>query len=287
MRNKIKMPAWHKLLVLWLLTLSSAFAQDEPEYDPEDIEVSYIYAAVMGTGSYKIDGRRITMLRLPFSWTQRRMTETEAGFKWFMPVVIGHDQVKGSDWFEELIPDDLVTLTALPGFEFQVPVTPNWSVKPFGHVGLTHDLVSDETVLLGVLGVSSLTTLYPAANPDWEVRWGNKIRFAAEHQIKSERSASFGIFETGLDIRRGTGFMVWDKEVDVSGYYRFQHFIPEWDISDAPDRNSDIENIHELGFSVGLEKPHKIFGITFERVRIGYKKGGDIYGFTIGGEFPF
>jgi hypothetical protein len=48
-----------------------------------------------------------------------------------------------------------------------------------------------------------------------------------------------------------------------------------------------VDNIHELGFSVGLKKPGKIFGITFNRVRIDYKLGGDIRGFIIGGEFPF
>ena len=272
-------------LIAGCLLAFSAAAQELREFDRDDVDVSYIYAALMGTGSYKIDGRRITMLRLPFSWTQRKMTDTEAGFKWYMPVVIGNDSVEGSDWFDELFPDDLVTLTVLPGFEYQIPVTPDWTVKPFGHAGVTHDFVSNEVILLGVAGLSSVARF--DLDKDWELRWGNKVRFAIEHQTKSDFQTSFGVFETGLDIRRGTGFVVYEREVDVSGYYRFQHFLPEWDVSDAPDRHSDVENIHELGFSVGLKKPKKIFGITFNRVRVGYKKGGDIRGFTIGGEFPF
>ncbi|MEH6519510.1 MAG: hypothetical protein V7742_22775 [Halioglobus sp.] len=281
----------YKFIVSFLLVLAGvslpAVAQEAVDYDLEDIEVSYIYAALMGTGSYKVDGRRITMLRMPFTWTQKKMTETQVGFKWHMPVVIGHDKIEGSDWFEELFPQDLVTLTALPGFEYQIPVTPDWAVKPFGHIGYTHDFVSNEDIVMAVLGVSSVARYYLDEEGEWELRWGNKVRFAAERQHKSKNKSSFGIFETGIDIRRGTGFRVYRREVDLGGYYRFQYFLPEWNISEAPDRHSDIDNIHELGFSVGLERPKKLLGISFSRVRVGYKKGGNIRGFTIGGEFPF
>jgi hypothetical protein len=276
-------------LLYCLITVSvlsrTVSAQEIREIDRDDVDVSYIYAALMGTGSYKIDGRRISMLRLPFSWTQRKMTDTEAGFKWYMPVIIGNDSVGGSDWLDQLFPDNLVTLTVMPGFEYQIPLTSDWALKPFGYAGVTHDFTTDELVLLGVAGLSSVARF--DLDHDWELRWGNKVRFAVEHQTRSEFSTSFGIFETGLDLRRGTGFVVYEREVDISGYYRFQHFIPDWDVSDAPDRRSEIDNIHEFGFSVGLKKPKKIFGITFNRVRVGYKTGGDVRGFSIGGEFPF
>ncbi len=282
------MKKFKRLLLGVLLSLPGILAaQEAVDFDIEDIEVSYAYAALMGTGTYKIDSRRITMIRMPFSWTQRKMTETETGFKWHMPVVIGHDKVEGSDWFEELIPDELVTLTALPGFEYQIPISPDWALKPFGHVGYTHDFVSDEDVILAVLGLSSVARFYLDENRDWELRWGNKIRFAAEHQIKSSFDTSFGILETGLDIRRGLGFVVFEREIDMGAYYRFQHFLPKWNISDAPDDHADIANVHEFGMSVGLKRPRKLLGITFNRVRVGYKFGDDIKGFSIGGEFPF
>jgi hypothetical protein len=118
------------ILSLGLMSSMNVFSE-EINYDLEDIEVSYIYAALMGTGTYNIDGRRITMLRLPFSRTQRKMTESRAGFKWNLPVVIGSDKLPTSDWFDELFPDKLVTLTVLPGFEYQKKITPRWTVKPF------------------------------------------------------------------------------------------------------------------------------------------------------------
>jgi hypothetical protein len=200
-------------------------------------------------------------------------------------VAIGHDRVAGSEWFENLFPDDLITLTLMPGLEYWVPVSPDWTVKPFFNAGATYDFVSEEVVALGVLGVSSVARF--DLEHDWELRWGNKIRLAAEYQRRSESSTSFSMIETGVDFRRSTGVFFQQHEIDASVYYIFQHYDPRWEISDAPDRHSDLDNVHELGFSVGLRKPRKILGITFDRVSLGYQKGGDIRGITIGGEFPF
>ncbi|RLA21634.1 MAG: hypothetical protein DRQ61_08315 [Gammaproteobacteria bacterium] len=282
MGNKIiRWSAFFCLVTQALLPLPAA----SQEIDRDKVGVSYIYAAVMGSGSYKIDDRRITMLNMPFSWTQREMSDTEAGLKWLFPVAIGHDSVEGSDWLDELFPDNLITLTILPGFEYQLPVSPNWAIKPFANFGVTHDFLRDEVIWLGVIGLSSLARFNLDNN--WELRWGNKLRLAAERQTKSGFRTRFSIVESGLDIRRNTGFIMYKREIDIGGYYIFQHFAPKWGVSDAPDRHSDLENIHEIGFSVGLKKPHTIFGISFSRVRVGYQKGGDIHGITIGGEFPF
>ena len=276
------------VVILFVGLMGSHASAQEPElpiYDRDEVDVSYIYAALMGSGSYKIGGRRITMLRVPISWTQQEMTETEPGFKWYMPVVIGNDSVSGSEWYDQVFPENFVTLTLLPGFEYQFPVTPDWAVKPFAHVGVTHDFVTHEYILMGVLGLSSVARYDLAEN--WDLRWGNKIRFAVENQTKSDFKTSFGILETGFDVRRDTGFSFLKRGVDVGAYYRFQHFLPDWNIGEAPDRDSDIDNVHEIGFSIGLDKPRELFGVGFSRVHLGYKTGGDVRGFTIGGEFPF
>lgn len=104
---------------------------------------------------------------------------------------------------------------------------------------------------------------------------------------RSGYRTSFGIFETGVDIRKITDVIVFKHQIDIGSYYRFQHFNPDWVITNAPNIHNDIDNIQEIGFSTGLKTPRKIFGIAFERVRVGYKFGSDVEGFTIGGEFPF
>ena len=66
------------------------------EAELEDVDVSYIYPVVMGSGVYKIDGRRLTMLTIPISITQSRVDEIEGdlGVRWYLPVTMGYDEVE-------------------------------------------------------------------------------------------------------------------------------------------------------------------------------------------------
>lgn len=83
------------LLVATLLLASHAASSQESDarefIDP--IDVSYIYAAVFGSGTYKVSGRRVTMFRLPFSLEQRPATSEAPGWRWLAPVVIGYDDL--------------------------------------------------------------------------------------------------------------------------------------------------------------------------------------------------
>ena len=284
--SDFEVPGIFKLpLAVFLLCLASVAGAESAPPDIDQVEHSYIYAAVMGTGSYQINGRRISMLRLPFSWTQRQPTEESPGWKWLLPVVVGHDSFEGSDWLEELFPTDLVTLTVLPGFEYLYPVNPKWILKPFVQLGAGRDFAIDETIMMTQIGMRSLNLFEPGKL--WQLRWGNTLRWAAEYQLKSEDKTSFGVFESGLDVRREMPFKLWQRRFDLGTYYIFQRFMPRWDVSDSPDRRSRAYDLHEFGLSVGFIEPNRIWGVPVQRVRIGYKKGGQLQGITIGTEFPF
>jgi len=76
-----------RLLVAFCVALHEcepALAQPV-QLDEDEIEVSYIYAAIMGTGTFKIDGRRITTLQLPLRQTRREMSDEQVGMVWHLP----------------------------------------------------------------------------------------------------------------------------------------------------------------------------------------------------------
>ncbi len=279
------------LLLTFCWSIDNADAEDAlfstSGVDPDDIEVSYIYAAVLGTGTYKIKDRRITMFRIPFSWTQRKPTSDTAGWKWLLPVIAGYDDLSevDSDWIGALLPNQLVTLTFLPGIEYIYPVTSDWHLKPFAQIGAAREYSSGETIYMTQFGVRSLTLF--ELDEDWELRWGNTLRWAAEYQSDAKEGAGLGVLDIGLDIRRNTPFNLFHQPMDTGAYYIFQRLIPRWRSSDAPDYKTEAVNIHELGVSIGLKSPHKILGIDLQRLRLGYKTGGSFTGWTIGTEFPF
>ena len=273
------------LLACILLMAAGVFAQSNDDLDAEDVDVSYIYAAVMGTGTYEINGRRITMLKLPLSYTAQEMTTDQPGLVWNLPVSLGYDAVTDQDRFGDLIDKDLVTLTALPGIEYNLPLDRTWRLKPMASLGLGHDFVADENIWMGVLGLSALAKWQLPEN--WELRWGGGFRVAGEYQDKSHHRTSFGLLETGVDARWDTPLVLGNRVVNTGAYYIFKYYIPEWDIDRLRPRESDVGVLNELGLSAGLKRSIKILGVSFARVRIGYNWGSGVEGWTFGTEFPF
>jgi len=274
------------LFLVFYSLCGSAMAADA-ELSEDNLEVSYIYAAVLGTGTYRIKDRRITMIRVPFSRALQKPTEESAGWKLLLPVVAGYDDLSNvdSDWVDALLPDKLVTLTFLPGIEYQYPVTPEWMLKPFVQAGAGRDFKSNETIYMAHLGIRSLS-LFDIGDK-WVLRWGNTLRWAAEHQVDSGDRLNLSIFETGLDVRRDLPIKFLERSTDMGAYYVFQRLTPRWRSSEAPDYRADATSLHEFGLSVGLKRPRKIIGMDFQRLRVGYKTGGSFRGWTIGTEFPF
>ncbi len=255
------------------------------QVDEDDADVSYIYAAVMGTGTFKINGRRVSTLNLPFSYTRREMTADRPGLRWTLPTVLGYDAVSNHDWLGDLLDEDLVVLALMPGVEYQFAVTPVWAIKPFINLGVAQDFASGETIILGTVGTRALGTW--RYDNGWELRWGNAFQLAAEYQTESHHRTSFGLLETGVDVRRDTGLFLKERKVNAGLYYRYQYFIPEWDIDRLRPRESDIGGLHEFGASVGLKRPLDVLGFSIARVRVGYNWGSGVEGWTFGTEFPF
>ncbi len=276
----------HAALIFFML-LSTAAAQEATQYSEDDLEVSYIYAAVLGTGTYKIRGRRLTMFRLPFK-IESKLTEDMPGkLRWLLPVVIGYDDIGAvdSDIISALLPNNLVTLTFLPGIEYVYEPMSGWQLKPFIQLGAGRDFSSKETISMGHLGVRSLNLFRPAN--DWEIRWGNTLRWATEYQLESEDHLQLSIFETGLDIRRNLPLRLFEKRTDIGIYYIYQRLIPKWVSVSTPDYEAEAKSLNEFGLSVGLKSPRSFLGLEMKRLRIGYKTGGSIDGWTIGTIFPF
>lgn len=273
---------WLSALCAVFFLLTSAQGQSADELT----EVSYIYSAVMGSGTYKIGDRRISVLRVPFAWTQQEVTEEQVGIKWHLPVVLGYDALNYPDWLSRFLEDELVTLTVLPGFEVKQHLTEYWVFKPFGNLGAGYDFARNETILMGVLGIRGLGTW--KMGDASELRLGTSYRFAAEYQLQSARHTSFSMMEGGVDYRRDAYLKLFSRKTNAGVYYRFQLFLPKWRFGQQEDgREAEVELLHEVGVSVGLQRPFSILGIPISRVRTGFNFGDTVQGWSIGTEFPF
>jgi hypothetical protein len=274
--------------------VGGARGAEAPPLDPSDlVEVNYIQAAVLGTGTYRLNGRRVSMLRLPLTWQQRPAVPAadgqpkRLGWRWLFPMVIGYDDLGGvqSRSIDELFPEELVTLSIMPGLEITYPRTENWYLKPFLELGGGRDFSSKETYGLIHLGLRSLWQR--ELGPRWTLRWGNALRWAGEHQFNSGASTGFGILDSGVDVRRVLPWRLDGRRVDAGAYYIYERFLPKMTIGRADDWRGRAVELHEFGMSVGVDAGWKLLGVSLKRLRLGYKKGGKLKGWTIGTEFPF
>jgi hypothetical protein len=278
------MLAW---LILFLADNTYSQGTEVRDVKLEDVDLSYIYPVVLGSGVYRIDGRQLSMLTLPVSVTRSRLEEgdTEFGVKWYFPVTVGYDAIEGFDWLGDGLDETLATLSAMPGVQISIPLADNWIVRPFGQFGLGHDFVAHENYALAVIGTRLLGTW--ELDENWDLRWGVSYRLAGETQFKSGRQTSFAMAETGVDLRRDTALTIADERINAGVYYRLQSYFPEWTVGRFRTDRSEINEVHEVGVSVGLVKPRKAFGFTFRRIRLGIQRGSGFKGFTVGTEFPF
>lgn len=274
--------------VLFLTLLGMGLSVHAQQRDPDDLlNVSYIHAAVLGTGSYTLNDRRVTMLKLPLSWKQRAETPESMGWRWLAPVVFGYDDLSqvDSDIIQALMPDEMVTVTAMPGLELIFPVSRNWYLKPFIELGGGRDFQAEENFALAHFGLRSLSHFRPSER--WRLLLGAGLRWAGEYQVHSEDTNAFGIAEVGLDVRRDLPWRLFEQRFDIGTYYIYQRYLPIMMLGDAVDWQNQAVELHEFGLSLGVEEGLKILGLNVRRVRLGFKKGGKFQGWTVGTEFPF
>jgi hypothetical protein len=282
----MKRIGYRSILCASLLCMAPS-ARGQLDAPPDELAgVSYIYAAVMGTGTYKIQDRRISMLRVPLAWSLRDLTAEQWGIKLHVPVVLGYDALAYPDWLSRFLEDDLVTLTVLPGLEMKRQLGKHWVLKPFANLGAGYDFTRKETISMGMLGIRGLATW--SYEDQSELRVGTSYRYAYEYQIQAERFADFTMFEGGVDYRRDTHLNLFDRDVNAGVDYRFQLFLPAWRFDDLPpEERAQLGLIHEIGVSTGFQRSFHPLGIPISRIRLGYKFGDGIEGWTLGTEFPF
>jgi len=89
---------------------------------------NWYYAAVYGTGAYKIGEETVGVIRLPMAYNIRQATDTEWGLRLTFPVSAALAEFDLTDF--DLGHVSAVGVSFLPGVEAEIPLRPGWVVSP-------------------------------------------------------------------------------------------------------------------------------------------------------------
>ncbi len=274
------------LAVVWPLMAHAQSGEDNTE-----VTVNYVYATQLGIGGYEVGGLDVQVFTLPLSKTFELDRRTDVGdgerpwkLKVKVPVSLGLYEFSGTDTDDSALSANVETLAVIPGVELQIPMTQQWTLKPFVDAGLGHGLSSDgRAAYIYTVGGRSLVE-WPVG--DYTLMLGNGLIYAGNAAF-GDRVEDYTVIETGFGARRPVGFEIWDIEPEI-GVYGIHYYYPEPLVFkrflQAP---LEVRNQFELAMTVGSATPFELGPITDPRIGIGYIFGDDLEVLRISFGFPF
>jgi hypothetical protein len=272
------------LVFLALLSCMFSSSAAEPEEDEIPVNLSYIYAPLLGTGFYKAGAERAFVLKISLGNVLTK-NNSERRFRWLLPVTLGlrETDFKNLLDLDQGFPDELHSLSFMPGLAWDFQPSQNWQLTPSAQMGLAQDFSLDTT-----------TTIYSAnlrgvgqwKMGDSTLTWGNRVRAAGQYNFDLEKDQGFVLLETGLDWEMATNMRIADQPVSVSVYTQLQVYLPDIGVRGFSGEHIDEKALVYLGLTAGLDKPRRILGLPVQRLGISVAHGENFRGVTFNLGFP-
>jgi len=223
-------------------------------------------------------------LRVPAAYTLRPVQSDQSapidrlGFRLLLPAVIGYEQETDTNF-------NYGAVAFVPGLEVQIPVNQYWALKPFAQLGIGKDTAGGTVQYIYGGGFRSLVSI------PWQkfvFGIGNSLVLAGDRDASSNDTSGFSMVNAGLDIRHPTNWTLFDRQLDISGYFIINYFKNDVDILSDDGSTSKINTIYDVGLTFGVSQAVSIWVVDIDRVGIDYRWGDEGFqgiGFNLG--FPF
>jgi hypothetical protein len=252
------------VLALVMATASTTRAQSIVE-DP----IHWAYGAYFGTGTYRVSGgEEAYVLSVRPRWGLRDAAldaqgRRTVGIELRSPVAIGAYELDAADFGGTLSLENVSTLSAVPGVEFDVPMTVRWSLKPLAYVGWGTELDGDASAWIYWTGIKS-RYVFPRNETTWALV--NALTYVGYSADSGENGNVLPLL-----LHWHVGYTSYLNEVKLaSGPTNVEHIR--------------LENEWELGlaFSTGPE-PLRLWRLKWDRVGVAYRfsSDGDFRGISL------
>jgi len=244
--------------------------------------VHYSFATLFGSGIYRLDDRTAAIFRIPISYTFREPTDEQFGIKLLVPTALGFFDF---DIVNDLVPDtdQLATVSVVPGLELQFLVGENWRIAPAGFLGFGMDLSNDDSSVIYGASVSALRPLkiaYP------EMHFGTALILSG-YDPRTEDGDFVTRWSAGVDAKFPTRWRFDDRDVFLGGHIIGYYYMNRLEFQTIVDEPIKLRAELEFGVFLGARPAPKIFGITMDRLGMGYRFSDVSDAIVFFASFPF
>ena len=279
-----KLKTAFRYLAIAVPAIAAALQPLEPsDAHSEELPVedyNFAYSTWVGTGYYRVGGRRVYILRGQLSYTWLEPNEDR---KWQLDLLI-----PGTIGFYQLPKgfDDVGAVTFVPGLMMIYPVKENWRLKPFGQLGFGTAFPEGDSVLITGAGIKSLAVFPWEKGIDFEL--GNAITWADNTGSgRNDRDNGFSMFEIGLNGRWPISYKVMDRKTDLNLFFIYTEFLNDLNFFTADFKDERIRRLYKIGFALTSKEKFSIFGIEFDGGGLEFSFGKNYYGIGWNTGFPF
>lgn len=246
-------------------------------------DVNYGFATYLGSGIYSAAGQDVQVYQIPLSYQFFSREEKKWGLELTLPVTLGFYDFKLAD-ITDGFPEEISTLSFVPGLQVEYPITRHWLLLPFVDFGIAQNLSNGDSSNIYSYGMRSYYE-YPADRVT--ITLGNRLLFARANRRDNSNKSDFGTFETSLDFRFQQ-FPVFKKHLgDFSVYYANYQYFDSLNFLFPNDQVVKVVKQNEIGFTFGVQIKKKTRYVDIPRVGLAIRKGDglDIYRLVFG--MPF
>lgn len=266
------------------LAAGGAHAQEtRAVQDPQDL-INWYYSATFGTGVYSSGDRTVTVLQLPISWGLRSPDEQNSGLRLKVPITLGFYDYEFDDVLEGDLPGAVSTVSVMPGLEWEIPVSSNWTVRPYFSLGYGQELSGKESALIYDFGLKSRYIVGHDRGVEFALV---NIVTAAGYRPRGGPSQPFSVLGIGLDLIIPANFTLFGRDASFGftpAYYYFSHKLRFAEFDNADNR---LREQFELSVSIMSRKPWDLKYFDVDRVGLAFRTSDEIFGVSLFTSLPF
>lgn len=286
-----------RALFTWLLMILAAIYSMPAHAQLKSIEeepakqVHWATGAFFGTGWYRVDdNRKVFIFRIPPRQTLREPSIDEngkrtLGLEIHYPLAIGLHNLDQIPDFVDF--DNFGTISFTPGVVVEIPVNPQWSVRPYAHFGYGVETSSSESAWIYYGGIKSRYRL-GSGRADWSLL--NSLNYAGYKPEFKERGR-YGSFMTGLEVNQPLQkFQIGGNPVWLNWHFTYSYLFDKLNFHVDDERVESVSDQWEIGLALGQgSKGVKIWFMTFEHIGLSYRfsSSGDFRAISLNFRSPF